>query len=109
MSERRAEGHPYRQWEGTARWAVLDRALAELVENRDLVESTRHEYVVGYLCQALSDAAAEGAPDRVGEDRAAKSRAELRRAQDLLRPYRQAGRSLTDELIAERRAEAAHE
>ena len=35
--------------------------------------------------------------------------AAIGRAQDLMRPYREAGHSLVDELIAERRAEAAHE
>ena len=35
--------------------------------------------------------------------------AAITRAQELMRPYREAGRSLVDELIAERRAEAALE
>jgi hypothetical protein len=35
--------------------------------------------------------------------------AAIQRAQDLMRPYREPGRSLVDELLAERRAEAARE
>jgi hypothetical protein len=35
--------------------------------------------------------------------------AALRHAQELMRPFRQAGHSMVDELIAERRAEAARE
>jgi RHH-type rel operon transcriptional repressor/antitoxin RelB len=35
--------------------------------------------------------------------------AAIQRAQELMRPYRQPGRSLVDELLAERRAEAARE
>jgi hypothetical protein len=35
--------------------------------------------------------------------------AAIQRAQELMRPYRQPGRSLVDELLAERRAEASRE
>ncbi len=108
MSEGRAEEHPFRQWEGTEQWAVVDRAVSELVENHDLHESTRHEYVVGYLCKALASAP-QGDAAAPSEERKRQSREALERVQKLMRPYRQPGHSIVDELIAERRAEAARE
>jgi hypothetical protein len=45
--------HPYKAYEGTPLWLAIDEAVAELVRNKDLVETTRREYVVGYLCQQL--------------------------------------------------------
>jgi hypothetical protein len=49
-------GHPYQKFESTPEWAILDRAIRELVENQDLRETTAHEYIVGYLCKSLADA-----------------------------------------------------
>jgi hypothetical protein len=45
---------PYEEFRGTARWRLLEDALGELVENRDLVEQTHRDYIVGYLCKKLS-------------------------------------------------------
>jgi hypothetical protein len=47
--------HPYLGLTTTPQWAVIDRAVLELAENRDLVETTAHEYIVGYLCKALAE------------------------------------------------------
>jgi hypothetical protein len=46
--------HPYEAFESTAIWKKLDKAVNELVKNKDIVETTRREYIVGYLCEALS-------------------------------------------------------
>jgi hypothetical protein len=46
--------HPYKAHEGTPLWLALNEAVTELVKNKDLVETTRREYVVGYLCQRLT-------------------------------------------------------
>ena len=46
--------HPYTEFEDTALWKVVDAALAELEQNRDVKLSTAREYVVGYLCQQLA-------------------------------------------------------
>jgi hypothetical protein len=53
--------HPYGSYTGTAEWAVIDRALVDLVRNQDIVERTAHEYIVGYLCRALAENAAGAA------------------------------------------------
>jgi hypothetical protein len=46
--------HPYKEFESTTRWRQLDKAVRELVKNKDIIETTRREYIVGYLCKALS-------------------------------------------------------
>ena len=48
--------HPYMQYEALRVWSVLDRAIDELVENKDLQETTARRYIVGFLCKALDDA-----------------------------------------------------
>lgn len=60
MAERPEEqeqvSHPYRGYERYRAWAVLDHALEELVDNKDLKETTRREYIVGWICKALDEA-----------------------------------------------------
>ena len=58
------------------------------------------------LTAALNAAQGASVPRR---RTAEEVQAAILRAQDLMRPYRQEGRSLVDELLAERRAEAARE
>ena len=37
-------------------WEVVNTAISDLVENRDLIEETNRYYIVGYIVKALSDA-----------------------------------------------------
>ena len=94
---------PYGRFAQTENWVVLDRALKELIKNQDLQETTAHEYVVGYLCQALAEP----------EARPKASREEMLQVIRALRADIQAAnptnRDLEAELIAERREEAARE
>ena len=53
-AERSLSHHPYADFAMSSQWSVIDRAVLELAENRDLVETTAHEYIVGYLCKALA-------------------------------------------------------
>ena len=46
--------HPYENYASTEMWKTLDRAIDDLVKNRDIVETTRHVYIVGYLCKAVA-------------------------------------------------------
>jgi hypothetical protein len=46
--------HPYKRYEASPQWQILNEALDALVENGDLQETTNRVYVVGYLCQALA-------------------------------------------------------
>jgi len=56
-SSRKAQGqtsHPYQKYVPTKLWKVLDRAVDDLVKNRDIVETTNRVYIVGYLCKAVA-------------------------------------------------------
>lgn len=47
--------HPYEKLEKTPIWALVDRAIAALIKNKDIELTTRREYVVGYICKTLAD------------------------------------------------------
>jgi hypothetical protein len=44
---------PYETQKGTPVWRIVDNAINDLVNNDDLVEATRHDYIVGYVCKKL--------------------------------------------------------
>jgi hypothetical protein len=50
------QAHPYQKYEASILWGVVSKAVTELVSNRDLTETTRHEYIVGYICKSIEDA-----------------------------------------------------
>jgi hypothetical protein len=52
---RPVSNHPYRAYEGSPLWKAMSEAVAELVKNGDLVETTAHPYVVGYICKRVSE------------------------------------------------------
>ena len=45
--------HPYPKFEGTALWTKVNRAVDALVKNGDIQETTRREYIVGYICKIV--------------------------------------------------------
>lgn len=45
--------HPYKEFEETQLWNVIENALDALVENQDIELTTKREYVIGYLCKSL--------------------------------------------------------
>jgi hypothetical protein len=45
--------HPYKEFEQTQLWELIEKALDELITNRDIELTTRKEYVVGYICKTL--------------------------------------------------------
>lgn len=49
----KGQRHPYGRWEGTPLWRVIDKAVCDLIQNRDLVEDEYHEYIVGYICKII--------------------------------------------------------
>jgi hypothetical protein len=99
----RSRSHPYAVLEGSQEWTVLDRAVSELVENRDLVETTAHTYVVGYLCKALATTG------RGNSDSGTERRQALNRLREAVRRANPNQRDLVRELIEERRTEARSE
>jgi len=52
----RAKGskHPYVRWEGTPLWKAIERAVADLGKNQDLIEKAPREYIVGYMCSIVN-------------------------------------------------------
>jgi hypothetical protein len=38
--------HPYRLFEGTPLWEVINKGINDLVENSDLEETTQREFIV---------------------------------------------------------------
>jgi len=45
--------HPYEDFENSQAWKILDAAVKALVKNKDIIETTRHELIVGYLCKQI--------------------------------------------------------
>jgi hypothetical protein len=44
---------PYEIYKKTDLWNLVDEAITDLVENGDIVEKTRRDYIVGFLCKNL--------------------------------------------------------
>jgi hypothetical protein len=45
--------HPYRKLESLEVWEVVQKAIKDLRDNGDLVETTAAPYIVGYLVEQL--------------------------------------------------------
>ncbi|WP_257667139.1 hypothetical protein [Parapedobacter tibetensis] len=45
--------HPYKEYEQTQLWELIDKAIDDLIQNQDIELTTRKEYVVGYLCKNI--------------------------------------------------------
>lgn len=48
-------GASYVKYKSTPLWTVIEKAIADLVDNQDLIEQTRREYIVGYICKKVLD------------------------------------------------------
>jgi hypothetical protein len=48
--------HPYQRFEGSPEWKAIWESIDQLVTNRDLKETTRREYIVGYILDRLDAA-----------------------------------------------------
>jgi hypothetical protein len=58
--------HPYRKFERTPLWTVIETALSELAQNQDVTLHTTSEHVIGFLCQRL---VASSSGDQVALDK----------------------------------------
>jgi len=47
------QNHPYQAFEASTTWKRVDRAISALVKNGDIKETTRREYIVGYICKMI--------------------------------------------------------
>lgn len=45
--------HPYKEFENTPIWKIVNKAIKELVENDDIEEKTQREYIVGYISKLI--------------------------------------------------------
>lgn len=45
--------HPYKSYENTELWKNINRIMDDLIENQDIIETTKREYIVGYICENL--------------------------------------------------------
>jgi hypothetical protein len=52
--------HPYQEFEGTKLWKRVNAAINALVLNGDIKETTRREYIVGYICKEINSHLATG-------------------------------------------------
>jgi hypothetical protein len=46
---------PYEKFVNTKGWKIVESAIADLVENGDLIEQTARKYIVGYLMKKLDE------------------------------------------------------
>lgn len=46
---------PYEMFVGTPLWDVINKGINDLVENKDIEETTNREYIVGYLCKKITE------------------------------------------------------
>jgi hypothetical protein len=44
---------PYDLYKGTKVWEIVDKAIEDLANNHDIAETTRRDYIVGYICKQL--------------------------------------------------------
>ena len=49
--------HPYEGFRGSTLWKRVDRAVLDLITSGDIRLKTRRQYVVGYICHALTHSA----------------------------------------------------
>lgn len=45
----------YDAYKDSVLWEIIDEALKDLIENKDLIEQTDHYYVVGYLVKKITE------------------------------------------------------
>lgn len=45
--------HPYKDFENTLEWKLIEKAINVLYKNNDLGIKTRKEYIVGYIVKTL--------------------------------------------------------
>ncbi len=65
MAKPRREGKTrsqlYKSYEDLPIWRVVSKSVTELVRNGDLLETTGHPYIVGYICKSIVEAERLGA------------------------------------------------
>jgi|GEM_PF-1649350 hypothetical protein len=52
-TDRDKDDHPYQDYESLPVWNVLNNAIEDLIQNQDILEQTKRELIVGFLCKRL--------------------------------------------------------
>lgn len=47
--------YPYVKYQSSKLWAVINKAIEELVNNKDIEEKTQRKYIIGYLCEKIEE------------------------------------------------------
>jgi hypothetical protein len=47
--------YPYKKFENTELWKIIDESIDNLVNNQDLEEKTIRKYIVGYLVKRIEE------------------------------------------------------
>jgi hypothetical protein len=55
MMKTKSKEFSYKQLQVTETWGVVDSAIKQLAENKDLVETTDRRYIVGFILKQLDD------------------------------------------------------
>ena len=45
--------HPYKKYEGSILWEVINNSVNKLINNSDIIEQTKREYIVGFICSEI--------------------------------------------------------
>lgn len=45
--------HPYKKFENSPLWKIVESSIIDLVNNQDLEEKTMREYIVGYIVSCI--------------------------------------------------------
>ncbi len=45
--------HPYKDFEKTKIWELIDKSIDDLIKNQDIELTTRKEYVIGYISKII--------------------------------------------------------
>jgi len=45
--------HPYKIYESSLLWEVMQKALDKMINNNDIILNTSEVYVIGFLCKQL--------------------------------------------------------
>lgn len=46
--------HPYKKYEQTLLWELIEKSIKDLIENKDIELTTNKQYVVGYICKIIN-------------------------------------------------------
>ena len=46
---------PYKDLVDSEMWIIIEKAIADLVKNGDIIEQTQRKYIIGYITKKVTD------------------------------------------------------